>query len=125
MGEDYRMKFEKYKKDKSKLESFRPKNPFDSRQICDPCPNPPSLDYSKYSKDKLLRIVQARDERIASDASVIEKLANMDTVSADKLRTWCEDHILALELEEELCHYDYGVIFAYKDILNKFCGGEE
>jgi hypothetical protein len=43
------------------------------------------------------------------------------TIKVSELKSWCEDKILALELEEELVHYDYGLIFAYKDILPKFC----
>lgn len=62
-------------------------------------------------------------EQLNMAASCVS-ISHETTIKVSELREWCEDRILSLELEEDLCHYDFGVIFAYKDILNKFCGGK-
>jgi hypothetical protein len=69
MGEDYRMKFEKYKKDKSKLESFRPKNPFDSRQICEP-----DISGRPYIDEKTLWLEENMERRTDEANEIVAKL---------------------------------------------------
>lgn len=60
-----------------------------------------------------------------SEFKKIKIMTGEEYIKVSELREWCEDRILSLELEENLCHYDFGVIFAYKSILNKFCGSKD